>query len=127
MALQSSSIYVCQTQMRHEREIWATRAFLHTIWCRRVELYSCSSCFGSPGHFLDYSDGIAPIHCLIVLQASTRDVCQTQMRHEREIWATRAFLHTIWCRRVELYSCSSCFASPGHFFDYSDGIAPIHC
>ena len=33
--------------------------------------------------------------------------------------------HTIWWRRVDLYT--SCFASSGNLFDYSDGTTPIHC
>ena len=33
--------------------------------------------------------------------------------------------HTIWWWRVDLYT--SCFASSGHIFDYSDGTTPIHC
>src|SRR6056300_646487 len=33
--------------------------------------------------------------------------------------------HTISWWRVDLYT--SCFASSGHLFDYSDGTTPIHC
>ena len=33
--------------------------------------------------------------------------------------------HTIWWRRVDLYT--SCFASSGPLFDYSDSTTPIHC
>ena len=33
--------------------------------------------------------------------------------------------HTRWWRRVDLQT--SCFASSGHLFDYSDGTTPIHC
>src|SRR6056300_753126 len=37
-ARQSSSTYVCQTQMRHERRVEPIRTFLHTIWWQRVDL-----------------------------------------------------------------------------------------
>jgi hypothetical protein len=34
--------------------------------------------------------------------------------------AIRAFLHTIWWWRVDLYGYSSCLASSRHRFDYSN-------
>ena len=36
-ARQSSSTYVCQTQMGHERRVEPIRTFPHTIWWRRVD------------------------------------------------------------------------------------------
>ena len=45
------------------------------------------------------------------------------MGHEQGIEAIRAFLHTIWWRRVDLNSSS--FASSRHLFDYSNATMAI--
>ena len=39
----------------------------------------------------------------------------------------RAFLHTIWLRRVDLYIYSSCFASSIHLYGDSNETMAIHC
>ena len=51
------------------------------------------------------------------------------MKHKHLLRANRAFLHTIWWRRVDLYSYgySSCFASSIHLYGDSNATMPIHC
>src|SRR5210317_204280 len=108
-ARQSLSTYVGQRQMGHERGILALRAFLHTIWLSRVDLYTSS--FDSSGHLYGYSNATMMIHRCEARQSSSPYVCQTQMKHERGILALRAFLHTIWLSRVDLSTSSKEFES----------------
>src|SRR6056300_1702420 len=88
----------------------AIRAFLHTIWLRRVDLYSYSSCFASSIHLYGDSNATMPIRCFVAHHSSSTYLCQTQMKQQHLLRAIRAFLHTIWWRRVDLYSYTSCFA-----------------
>ena len=74
------------------------------------------SCFAPSGHLFDYSDGTTTIHSRYTRQSSSTYTRQTQMGHERGIGVIRAFLHTIWCRRVDLYSYSSHFDLSGHLY-----------
>src|SRR6056300_31382 len=103
-ARQSSSTYVGQRQMRHERGILALRAFLHTIWLSRVDHYTSS--FDPSGPLLDNSNATMTIHRCEAGHSSHTCVLQMQMRHERGILALRAFLHTIWLSRVDYYTSS---------------------
>ncbi len=57
---QSSSTYVGQTQIGHERGIWTFTAFLHTILLSRVDLSTSS--FASSGHLYGYSIATMMIH-----------------------------------------------------------------
>src|SRR6056300_165420 len=103
-ARQSSSTYVGQRQMGHERGILALRAFLHTIWLSRVD--QSTSSFHSSGPIYVYSNATMTIHRCEVRQSSSTYVGQRQMGHERGILALRAFLHTIWLSRVDHYTSS---------------------
>ena len=51
----------------------AIRAFLHTIWWQRVDLYSYSSHFDSSIHLYGNSNATMPIHCFIAHSASFVD------------------------------------------------------
>src|SRR5210317_171265 len=97
---QSSSTYVCQTQMTHERGIETIRDFLHTIWLSRVDLLTCY--FTSSRHFFCYINATTMINRCNTRQSSSTYVCQTQMTHERGIETIRTFLHTIWLSRKEV-------------------------
>src|SRR5210317_2127486 len=55
----SSSTYVCQTQMTHERGIEPIRTFLHTIWLSRVDLLTCY--FTSTRRLVDYTNATTMI------------------------------------------------------------------
>lgn len=59
----------------------AIRAFLHTIWWWRVDLYSYTSHFDSSWHLFDYSNSVMIMSRFKARQPSSIYVYQTQMRH----------------------------------------------
>ena len=109
----SSSTYICQTKMGHEQRVVAIRAFLHTIWWRRVDHNSYSS--ASSTHLYDCTNATMTCTSKSTHHSSSTYVCQTKMGHEQRVVAIRAFLHTIWLRRVDLNS--SHFATSTHLYD----------
>jgi diketogulonate reductase-like aldo/keto reductase len=100
----SSSTYVCRTKMGHEQRVVAIRAFLHTIWLRRVDLYA--SHFASSTHLYDCTNATMTCTSKSAHYSSSTYVCRTKMGHEQRVVAIRAFLHTIWLRRVDPNSSS---------------------
>src|SRR5210317_2047188 len=48
----------------------------HTIWLRRVDLYSYSSCFASSIHLYGDSNATMTIHCFVAHHSSSIYVCQ---------------------------------------------------
>ncbi len=110
--------------MTHLRAI---RAFLHTIWLRRVDLYSYTSSFASSIHLYGDSNATMPIHSFVAHHSSCIFVCPAYITQKHRMEAIRAFLHTIWWRRVDLYSYSSCFASSIHLYGDSNATMPNHC
>src|SRR5210317_265429 len=62
------------------------RAFLHTIWWRRVDLYSYTSHFDLSGHLYGDSNTTMPIHCFIAHHSSSiyvPSVTYAEATHER--------------------------------------------
>src|SRR6056300_334601 len=104
----------------------AIRAFLHTIWWRRVGLYSYSSHFDSSGHLYGNSNATMPIHSFVAHDTSHICMRHTYITQKHLMKAIGAFLHTIWWRRVDLYSYSSHFDSSGHLYGNSNATMPIH-
>ena len=93
--------------MGHEEGIEAIRAFLHTIWWWRVDLYGYSSCLASSRHLFDYSNPTMTVRGNVAHGKTVNYAGHRQMEKEEGIEAIRAFLHTIWWRRVDLYSYNS--------------------
>jgi len=108
--------------MGHEQRVVAIRAFLHTIWLRRVDLYA--SHFASSTHLYDCTNATMTCTSKSAHYSSSTYVCQTKMGHEQRVVAIRAFLHTIWLRRV--YLNSSSFDSSRHLFDCHDSTTMIN-
>ena len=72
-----------------------------------------TSHFDSSGHLYGNSNATMPIHSLVAHHSSSIYVCQAQITQKHLMKAIRAFLHTIWWRRVDIYSYSSHFDSSG--------------
>ncbi len=80
----------------------AIRAFLHTIWLRRVDLYSYSSCFASSGHLFDYSDGTTTMIPCNTRQSTSIYLCYPQMGHDLWNLTIMASLYFVFGLRVDL-------------------------
>src|SRR5210317_1144834 len=64
----------------------AIRAFLHTIWWRRVDLYSYTSHFDSSGHLYDNSNATMPIHSFVAHHSSSIYMCAKRKLHRSISW-----------------------------------------
>ena len=84
-APQSSSMHICQTQMRHDYGTRSIIWLLQPIWRSRVD-FMASHIMTSSEAQIDYNNATMTIHCCGALQTSSTHVYQTQMHHIWRIW-----------------------------------------